>query len=83
MNSILPASNDSDTKAVRQLFKEYAASFAIDLCFQNFRCKSVLLENSLPDFPNSALTSYRKLLSIQACVLYFFSRWRDCSRVRC
>jgi len=37
MNLVLPASNDSDTQAVRHLFEEYAASLAIDLCFQNFK----------------------------------------------
>ena len=37
MISVLPAANDSDTQAVRQLFEEYAASLAIDLCFQNFK----------------------------------------------
>ena len=36
MNEILPATNDSDTVAVRQLFKQYAASLAIDLSFQHF-----------------------------------------------
>jgi hypothetical protein len=36
MNSVLPASSDSDIQAVRQLFEQYAASLAVDLCFQNF-----------------------------------------------
>ena len=36
MISVLPASSDSDTQAVRQLFEQYAASLAIDLSFQNF-----------------------------------------------
>ena len=36
MNSVLPASSDSDIQAVRQLFEQYAASLAIDLSFQNF-----------------------------------------------
>ena len=36
MNTVLPASSDSDTRAVRQLFEEYAASLTIDLSFQHF-----------------------------------------------
>lgn len=33
---ILPATSPQDLAVVRQLFEEYAASIAIDLCFQNF-----------------------------------------------
>src|SRR5687768_3249128 len=36
MNEVLPATTDSDIIAVRQLFEQYAASLAIDLCFQHF-----------------------------------------------
>jgi carbonic anhydrase len=36
VNSVLPASSEDDLQVVRRLFEQYAASLAIDLCFQNF-----------------------------------------------
>ena len=43
MNLVLPVSSDSDTQAVRELFRQYAASLAIDLSFQNFERELALL----------------------------------------
>ena len=43
MNEIIPAIDPSDIVAVRELFKQYAASLAIDLCFQDFARELSLL----------------------------------------
>src|SRR5215471_7135810 len=36
VNQIVRATTDSEIRAVRDLFEEYAASIGVDLCFQNF-----------------------------------------------
>jgi ribosomal protein S18 acetylase RimI-like enzyme len=36
VNQIIRAKTDSEIRAVRLLFEEYAASIGVDLCFQNF-----------------------------------------------
>jgi ribosomal protein S18 acetylase RimI-like enzyme len=67
MFSVLPASCDSDTQAVRQLFEQYAASLAIDLGFQNFERELVSLPGDYSP-PRGALFLVRADGSPVGCV---------------
>jgi len=67
MISVLPASNDGDTQAVRQLFEMYAASLAIDLCFQNFKRELASLPGDYSP-PRGALFLARADGSAVGCV---------------
>jgi ribosomal protein S18 acetylase RimI-like enzyme len=67
MFSVLPASSDSDTQAVRQLFEQCAASLAIDLGFQNFERELASLPGDYSP-PQGALFLVRADGSPAGCV---------------
>lgn len=52
---ILPAQSEEQIQAVRELFLEYAASLAFDLCFQGF-------EQELAELPGCYATPHGRLL---------------------
>ena len=67
MNLVLPVSSDSDTQAVRELFRQYAASLAIDLSFQNFERELALLPGDYSP-PRGALFLVRADGSPVGCI---------------